>query len=305
MMTALPGIHNLLCPACNNEQTKCIGKLTERNGIIRLSSPGDLYRCKVCNLFFRSPYPPQGLLTEQYSGLPSDLWSGNERPDSILAAQTIQNFFSYGKVLDVGCYRGDFLEILPERYQKFGIEPSYSACQISKTRGITMIAPSINEIDDCKTTFQAITLLDLIEHMSDPLDTLRKLCNLLAPGGIIILSTGNTDALPWRLMRLDYWYYYSEHVSFFNPKWFSWLAGQLSLKVVFFKTFSHFQGSVLDQARQLARCFTFWVTKSCEAIPLIRKPLVRIYPFNKVEEWSAPPTAYLWPDHLFIVLKSI
>jgi 2-polyprenyl-3-methyl-5-hydroxy-6-metoxy-1,4-benzoquinol methylase len=45
-------------------------------------------------------------------------------------------------------------------------------------------------------TFHAITLFDVIEHLFYPLMPLQRLSNAMLPEGILILSTGNTEAFP-------------------------------------------------------------------------------------------------------------
>jgi SAM-dependent methyltransferase len=246
----------------------------------------------------------QSDLIQQYGKLPSDLWQREESPDFRLAAHTILKSFHSGRILDVGCYRGDFLKMLPKSFQKFGVEPSQSARKISQHLGINLIGTSIDEINMNKPRFHAITLLDVIEHLTHPLLSLRKLRELLLPEGLLILSTGNTDSLPWRIMRLDYWYYFSEHVSFFNPRWFKWAGRQLDLKVVLLKRFSHFGDSIFERLRQLAHCFAFRLAKGLESTSRCQKVLSSLQLFNRTKQWSHSPSAHRWRDHMFVVLKS-
>jgi hypothetical protein len=133
-----------------------------------------------------------------------------------------------------------------------------------------------------KPRFHAITLLDVIEHLTHPLLSLRKL----------------------RIMRLDYWYYFSEHVSFFNPRWFKWAGRQLDLKVVLLKRFSHFGDSIFERLRQLAHCFAFRLAKGLESTSRCQKVLSSLQLFNRTKQWSHSPSAHRWRDHMFVVLKS-
>ena len=76
-------------------------------------------------------------------------------------------------------------------------------------------------------------MLDVIEHLPDPFETLR-LCNkILKPGGVILITTGDFDALiarltgrHWRLMTPP------QHLWYFSRTSFSSMADSLALNMV-------------------------------------------------------------------------
>ena len=53
--------------------------------------------------------------------------------------------------------------------------------------------------------FHLILMLNLIEHVADPLVILQKAQSLLAPGGMIVIKTPNTDSWDARLYKKSYW----------------------------------------------------------------------------------------------------
>jgi len=61
-----------------------------------------------------------------------------------------------------------------------------------------------------------ITLIDVLEHLPDPYERLSCVAERLAPGGALVIETGDTRSLHARVMGCD-WYYQGcpEHVSFF------------------------------------------------------------------------------------------
>lgn len=296
---------SLPCPACGKNLTTKLGKLKPTEGVIRLRDPGYLYHCVTCGLLFRHPYPSPARLAEAYSKLPSDQWVYPEdRPDFALAVNVIRNTYPSGSILDVGCFRGDFLTMLQGNYQKYGIEIADSACEIARQRGITLIGSSIDQVEVNRPMFHVITLLDVVEHLPYARTSLERMTDLLLPGGIVILSTGNSDSLPWRLMRCDYWYYFPEHVSFFNPRWFHWVANKLNLDVVLIKKFSHYRGPVIERWRQLARCFVFWTAKHVDQYLSVHRVIQSLYSSSKLSRWSSPPKTHLWRDHMLVVLRS-
>ena len=292
------------CPSCESKATVCLGKIRNGIGIIRLTDSGKLYRCRVCSLVFRHPFLSSSELIQQYSLTPPNLWQREESPDFKLAAQAIRNTFPSGRILDIGCFRGDFLWMLPSRYEKYGVEPSHMAREFLTKRNIKLVGRTVDQIEFEKPMFHVITLLDLIEHLPHPLASLRKARKLLLPGGLFIISTGNTDALPWRLMQLDYWYYFTEHVSFFNRKWFRWAAKQLDLKIIASERFSHFKGTNIERWTQIVRCVLYRIMKHGKGESRVRELMARIYPFRNAANYSSPPSAHLWRDHIFLVFRS-
>ena len=209
-----------------------------------------------------------------------------------------------GTILDVGCYRGDFLQLLPERFSKYGIEPSEAAASVAEGKGIRILAGTLEEFDTKGTSYDVITLMDVLEHLPYPFLALSKLASLLKPGGIILLSTGNTNALPWRLMRRDYWYYSTEHVSFFNSPWFRWAAQRLGLALIDMKRFSHQKGSVFERWHQFAQCLAFITLKHLDRYPSLKGMLSTVYPFSRAVRWHTAPSAQRWKDHLLVTLQA-
>lgn len=51
-----------------------------------------------------------------------DSWYTNEHTEFKIAIDIVRHSFSTGRILDVGCFRGDFLNSLPRNYQRYGLE---------------------------------------------------------------------------------------------------------------------------------------------------------------------------------------
>jgi SAM-dependent methyltransferase len=192
-----------------------------------------LYRYSVCELRFRSPMATDEELQSYYGGLTDQDWWQYE--DEREVWQHIREKLVGAPartVLDVGCFRGDLLGYLGDQWEKFGVEPSRDARRVAESRGIKIISDTIDSLVETDIRFGAITLIDVIEHLPRPLDSLRKLADLLEPGGRLMIFTGATDALSWRFARTHYWYCsMPEHVVFFRPSWFRWVAPELGCTV--------------------------------------------------------------------------
>jgi SAM-dependent methyltransferase len=277
--------------------------LRQLEGVMALEDAGHLYICHRCGLHFRYPYPDGPALLRAYAGMDADVWAYHERPDYHLARQALLRHCRQGRVLDVGCFRGDFLDALPGAYTRYGVEPSPEAAQVARGRDINMIAKTIEQLDTAGTRFDAVTMLDVIEHLPQPAQALGTLVDLLVPGGVLIVATGNRDALPWRLLRLDYWYYFPEHVSFFNRHWFDWLARRLGLDVLSMLKFSHFEATFSVRMRQLLEAVVYRVAHAARPRSVHGRIIRSIYPFSRAALWREPPKTRAWRDHMLIVLR--
>lgn len=293
----------LNCPACGSNRIAHLGSAPIYEGVVAIKGPSDLHRCFQCRLMFRHPYPSPSELVNIYSQLTADMWDyQKDRADFHLAAEEIQRWIPSGNVLDIGCFRGDFLSLLPENYKTYGVEPSHAAREVASAKGIKLVGLSFDQIASDSPGFDIITLLDVLEHLPRPFEALRIAVKHLKPGGKIILSTGNTDALPWRLLPNDYWYYVSEHVSFFCRHWFQWAGSKLGLEVARIVKFSHFNATLYRRLKQLVQCFVFRIRNSGGRYPQMLNPLMCVYPFSRVRKWDGAPITRHWKDHMLVIL---
>jgi len=294
----------VICPVCGKSDALYLGKLTAIPGLFTLSDSGNLFKCQYCIFYFRHPYKQPSELIEKYQEGAAETWSQGhlKRGDQKLVVEALSQLVPKGAVLDIGCSSGGLLALLPEKYQKYGIEPSSRASKVAAQHGVTIIGKII---DDCKSNllFDAILMVDLIEHIVSPVDFLKKAASLLKPTGILMISTGNIHSWLWRIMRLDYWYYVPEHVSFFNKRWFKWFAENNNLHIVKTQTFSHYVGTIDQTIRQVIDCTVYLMLKWSKKLPLLNKALCKVYPFSRASRWPSSPAAHFIADHILVVMQ--
>jgi 2-polyprenyl-3-methyl-5-hydroxy-6-metoxy-1,4-benzoquinol methylase len=130
-------------------------------------------------------------------------------------------------VLDIGCGRGDVVAYLAsEGFAAMGIEPSAEAAEAARARGLTVHTLTLEEFvasDLCRQgeRFDAVTLLSVLEHVPDPVDTISAAKQLLRPGGILcVLVPNDFNELQLaafdRLGKAPWWLVVPDHINYFD-----------------------------------------------------------------------------------------
>lgn len=180
-------------------------------------------------------------MAEAYASIPTDAWSYVRPPYWEWTLDVLQRHAPNRNILDVGCFRGDFLNTLPPGWQRFGIEPNTAAANIARTKDITMLGERANDrIEPPHGGFGAIVMLDVIEHVVDPAATVAHLSGYLAAGGLIIIVTGNADHWLPRWSLPHYWYMsFPYHLCYLSRGYFSYLCEKQSLRMLEWRSFPH------------------------------------------------------------------
>jgi SAM-dependent methyltransferase len=126
-----------------------------------------------------------------------------------------------GRVLDVGAGYGFFLEALERAgYQTDGMEISTHAVEQARrrTRGQVVEQGAEAPFPFPDDHFDAITLMDVIEHLQDYARTLASCRRCLKPGGKLFVITLNAHSLARPLLGKHWaWYQDPTHIHMFTP----------------------------------------------------------------------------------------
>lgn len=98
-----------------------------------------------------------------------------------------------GKLLDIGSFAGIFLlEAQKEGFEVEGIEVNPHMCQYTREKlGLKVINASINSYEGPHEKYDVITLIDVLEHLYDPLEVIEKCFKSLKPGGLLLIKVPN------------------------------------------------------------------------------------------------------------------
>lgn len=101
-----------------------------------------------------------------------------------------------GRVIDVGCGRGDFLFRMKELgWEVLGIETDPLAAEIAKRRGIPVDTMQLEKTCLPENWADAVIMNHVIEHIYDPVSELKECRRLLKKGGRLVLYTPNALSL--------------------------------------------------------------------------------------------------------------
>jgi SAM-dependent methyltransferase len=135
------------------------------------------------------------------------------------------------RLLDVGCSSGAFLAAAARMgFQVAGVEPSPEAAETARHAGFRVFSGLLEEARYPEGGFDAVSLIEVVEHLRDPRALLTECRRILRPGGIAMVSTPNATSWTARVMG-SRWEVFSlrgmgGHLSFFNPGSLRLIAGR-------------------------------------------------------------------------------
>src|SRR5688572_3545277 len=181
---------------------------------------GPIVQCQRCKLVFQSPVPPPAEIIHAYEEVVDERYE-LERIGRVHTfgrdLAELERYLAPGRVLDVGCHIGLFLEIAQQAgWEAWGVEPSNWAAERARARGLNVIHGPLDEADLERESFDAVTMWDVIEHLNDPLSALRHCRELLRPGGVIAVCTMDVSALFPRLAGRRWPWYMQMHLIYFS-----------------------------------------------------------------------------------------
>lgn len=179
-----------------------------------------------------------------------------KRNDMKLEIDSVKRYLPVGgKVLDIGCQTGIFLEALPSKYEKYGVERSeWAAEYCKKIIDGDIRTGRVEDIDYPSEKFDLINMSYVVEHLQYPLETMRKVVGLLRNGGILVISVPHFSSFCSEVFK--------EFFRLSEPRQHIYLTTRSSLKKLL---------SNLDMTIEKTH-YPYWNTPYCN-----RKELCRLF----------------------------
>ena len=96
------------------------------------------------------------------------------------------------RLLDIGCGGGHLLAAATlHGYRGVGVDLSYEACAIARHRSISALQADGAILPFRSRSLNIVTLINVLDHLLDPLATLQEVSRVLAPGGYLVIRIPN------------------------------------------------------------------------------------------------------------------
>jgi 2-polyprenyl-3-methyl-5-hydroxy-6-metoxy-1,4-benzoquinol methylase len=130
----------------------------------------------------------------------------------------IERVMKPGRVLDVGCATGDFLIVARDRgWEPLGVDPS-PAREQAQAAGLPMVGHTLHDAEVAASSIDLVTFWDVLEHVPDPVDQLRRAVELLKPDGMVGITVPNAGGALAKISGRRWFGYKTagEHLQFFT-----------------------------------------------------------------------------------------
>jgi SAM-dependent methyltransferase len=230
------------CNLCSNNDAELLYKVEECTGSFKETF--DLVQCRHCNLTYVNPRPADEELQKYYpqdsyyayqndsitTSYKSKIknyiaeWAGGYRTHEtnirtlwrLYLSKVIYHITRYfliglipykkdGKILDVGCGNGNHLEWFKSHgWEVYGVEINEEASNICRRKGIKIHNGILQDANFCDDFFDVVSLVQVLEHMPDPSESIKEISRILKPKGILLIGVPNFGCYDRKLFKKDW-----------------------------------------------------------------------------------------------------
>jgi SAM-dependent methyltransferase len=209
------------CPLCGSDEARDVA--VEWTLVVA--------RCGSCGLDYvrRRPRAPEAnyfqdpdVLLRKYAPVIREEAAHTRDPNYAELLDRLERFRdgSGGRLLDVGPFMGFFLRRAAQRgWEVVGADPSDTlSALVRRELGLDVRTGYLGELG-FDAEFDAVTILDVLEHVPDPVGTLSQARGAVRPGGVVLVKVphGRWNRLKHRLRYPDA-YDAREHVLHFGAR---------------------------------------------------------------------------------------
>lgn len=181
--------------AQSSERCPCGSEPASQEPAVRKTS---IERCRTCGLLVRTPMPSAQELAQWYG----DGYWRRYRAEQVGSAR--QNLYAHalqwlgahrsrpGVLVDVGCGGGAFLAACRAAgWQGIGFDPSVAAVAHARAAGLEAYAQPWPPCSLSDATVDAVTFMNVLDHLRDPFGAIREAWRVLRPGGLLYIRVPN------------------------------------------------------------------------------------------------------------------
>jgi 2-polyprenyl-3-methyl-5-hydroxy-6-metoxy-1,4-benzoquinol methylase len=221
------------CPVCDSSSYR---QLFVKGG-------GRHVACQQCGMVYLNPVFTDKALADYYAANHAAQAEVTSKESDFYrriyskGLSIIGKYIPAGKILDIGCSSGFFLDIAKlNGWRTMGIELNTAEAALAQAKHEVYTVPIDSLGADKKC--DAITMWDVFEHIKDGNKILRTIASQhLCPGGLIFLQVPNAKALAARVMQEKCNMFDGiEHVNLYDPQTIRLLADKNGMDVLHLET---------------------------------------------------------------------
>jgi 2-polyprenyl-3-methyl-5-hydroxy-6-metoxy-1,4-benzoquinol methylase len=200
------------------------------------------WRCGACGLLNIDPTPDDATLNLAY---PPTYHAYQPQPTALARMMKTRYWRKKARrcarlvppeaaILDAGCASGDLMmELKALGYANVrGLDFSEKAVDAARRRGLDVHQGELEAAPFEDRGFDLIVMTNFIEHVHEPVQTLKRCGALLRPDGVILGETPNVDSWDYAIFRRQWGGYHTpRHLVLFNTDNLALLAGKAGLRV--------------------------------------------------------------------------
>jgi 2-polyprenyl-3-methyl-5-hydroxy-6-metoxy-1,4-benzoquinol methylase len=183
----------------------------------------DILRCPRCGLISSKRGQEPEVIRDRYRRVsdPDYLAEEVERRRSFAwICDRLDSYHPTGRrLLEIGSWTGLFLEEARHRdWDVTGIEPSIWAVSRAASLGLSVSEGTIEDATAPAEPYDAIAMFDVLEHLADPLDALRRSRSFITDRGLLALTTLDATGVSARLLGARWPWFTRSHLHYFTPQ---------------------------------------------------------------------------------------
>ncbi len=233
------------CPGCGGSSLSPVLRLPRQPAVLnyRFATPAEARRvprrdvtlvfCPTCGLVFNATFDAKAVpYDSRYENRQCYSPAFNAHLTALAEGLIHRNDLAGGRILEVGCGKGDFLRQLCAAAQASGdgYDTSYEPSSTPEPRGVRFFARYVAP-EDIRQPYQAILCRHVVEHVPDIGDFLRMLHSLAVAAGdpVVVIET---PRLEWILENACLWDVFHEHCNYFLEAALAELSRRAGFRVV-------------------------------------------------------------------------
>lgn len=204
-------MESVTCRLCGSAEASLVYTLPDYL-LKRADVTAQLVRCLGCGLVYQNPRPALAEMAAHYppeyesytAGSAGASWLLRQafRYGHVKRTRFVTRFRRTGRLLDVGCATGEFLGSMRALggWEVTGVEVNDYAARIAReTYGLDVRTGTLEQAAFPTSQFDVVTMWDVLEHLHEPLASVREIHRILKPDGLLLARVPNLASRDARL----------------------------------------------------------------------------------------------------------